>query len=371
MTSRERLLKAIRNEVPDHVPAAPDMWEMIPIRLMQEKDKNKPAWKMLLYNDPPAWKGRIDSATHFGVDGFFGLNIPMGDDSREVIVARDDNQIVTQWLTENDEGRSWSDVLNVYPIDGAIAALVEPSTLGLPDVPESWIEVKRNYNKTGREFFEDAREYMGESGVLGPMVYLPCLSSQEKEIYRYYDDPEAVREQMQRQGELMIQWTEEFLSWEPDMLMIGNSGLMLFNPEEIFRDLSLEWMKKITAMAKEKGIPTHVHACGPEKDLVRIAAEETDLSSIEPLEIPPMGDCNLAEIKKLYGGRIALKGNLHTTEVMLRGTVDQVADACKRAIDDAAEGGGFILSTGDQTPQFTSDENIRIMQEVAETYGKY
>ena len=41
------------------------------------------------------------------------------------------------------------------------------------------------------------------------------------------------------------------------------------------------------------------------------------------------------------------------------------------AIDDAAAGGGFILSTGDQTPRDTPDENIHTMQRVAETYGRY
>jgi uroporphyrinogen decarboxylase len=84
-----------------------------------------------------------------------------------------------------------------------------------------------------------------------------------------------------------------------------------------------------------------------------------------------MGDCILRELKEQFGSRIALKGNLHTTDVMLRGTPSQVEDACKKAIDDAAEGGGFILSTGDQTPRDAPEENIRILQRVAETYGRY
>jgi uroporphyrinogen decarboxylase len=48
-----------------------------------------------------------------------------------------------------------------------------------------------------------------------------------------------------------------------------------------------------------------------------------------------------------------------------------VADAAKKAIDDAAEGGGFILSTGDQCGRDTPDENIMALIEVAQTYGKY
>jgi uroporphyrinogen decarboxylase len=84
-----------------------------------------------------------------------------------------------------------------------------------------------------------------------------------------------------------------------------------------------------------------------------------------------MGDCDLADLKRRYGDRIILKGNLHTTDVMLNGSVDDVVRACKRCIDAAAAGGRFILSTGDQTPRDTPDANIRAVVETARTYGKY
>ena len=100
-------------------------------------------------------------------------------------------------------------------------------------------------------------------------------------------------------------------------------------------------------------------------------AEETALTVIDPLEIPPMGDCDLADLKRLFGHKIMLKGNLHTTEVMLRGSVKDVVRASKKAIDAAAEGGRFILSTGDQCGRDTPDENLRAMIETARTYGKY
>ena len=70
-------------------------------------------------------------------------------------------------------------------------------------------------------------------------------------------------------------------------------------------------------------------------------------------------------------GKIALMGNIHTTDVMLRGTVDDVEKAAKKCIDDAAKGGGFILSTGDQCGRDTPDANIRKLVEVCEMYGRY
>jgi uroporphyrinogen decarboxylase len=56
---------------------------------------------------------------------------------------------------------------------------------------------------------------------------------------------------------------------------------------------------------------------------------------------------------------------------MLFGSVEDVVNASKKAIDDAAEGGNFVLSTGDQCGRDTPDENIRAMVQTARTYGKY
>ena len=54
LTSRERMLVAIRNQEPDVVPVAPDMSNMIPCRLT-----GKPFWDVYLHEDPPLWKGQI------------------------------------------------------------------------------------------------------------------------------------------------------------------------------------------------------------------------------------------------------------------------------------------------------------------------
>ncbi|MEI7905394.1 MAG: uroporphyrinogen decarboxylase family protein, partial [Candidatus Firestonebacteria bacterium] len=122
--------------------------------------------------------------------------------------------------------------------------------------------------------------------------------------------------------------------------------------------------------ATKMGLPTHVHSCGPEKELVKLMVEE-GLSIIDPLEIPPMGDCVLKDLKKLYGDKIVLKGNLHTTEVMLRGSVEDVIRESKKCIDDAAKGGRFVLSTGDQCGRDTPFENLRAMVATARSYGRY
>ncbi|MBD3175831.1 MAG: hypothetical protein GF320_11670 [Armatimonadia bacterium] len=158
---------------------------------------------------------------------------------------------------------------------------------------------------------------------------------------------------------------------KPDFLCVGGSGTLIFQTVDIFRQLAFPAVKRAIELATEAGVPTQIHSCGPERELVKIMAEETSLTVIDPLEEPPMGDCDLAELKARWGDKIVLKGNVHTTEVMLRGTVDEVREAARGKIDDAAEGGRFILSTGDQCGRDTPDENLHALVETARTYGRY
>jgi uroporphyrinogen decarboxylase len=364
MTGRQRVRAALRREVPDHVPCVPDLWEMVPIRLT-----GRPAWEILVDDEIPIWKVRMDAYRYFGVDAFFAVHVPLGPPSTAV-VYRDDQKVIVREFSETEGRVSWSPYATVV-FAKPPSAFVRASSIGLPATPEKWEVVHPRSSSTGRAYFEEARAYVGEDGVVAPMVSIPGIPVFEEEMLRYADDPAAVAEEMSRSGEAMMLQAETFLSWKPDALMIGNSGLLISNPPPTFRALGLQWLRRLTRTARACGVLTHMHCCGPERALVQIAAQETDLDGIEPLECPPMGDCDLAEIKRSFGKKLALKGNLHTTEVMLRAGPRDVEEACKRAIDAAAEGGGFILSTGDQTPREVRDETIRTMARVAETYGKY
>ncbi len=104
---------------------------------------------------------------------------------------------------------------------------------------------------------------------------------------------------------------------------------------------------------------------------MQINYEETDLDVMEPLEPPPGGDVDLRAAKQRWGDKFCLKGNLNTFDLMLNGTPDDVKRAAREAIDAAAEGGGFILSTGDQCGRDTPDANLAGLVEVSKTYGRY
>lgn len=377
MTSRQRMLIAMTNGQADMVPVAPDTSNMIPCRLT-----GKPFWDIYLYQDPPLWEAYIHCCKHFGFDGWLP-SVPLeldyereaadaGPQWTEAIVHRTPERIYTRRWAMIDGKRHWTDTCTVYYIADPPTGGVPLRKVHLPEGdPEAWEDVTPRTCYRGREAFDRARELMGEDGVVGVSVGTPMLGLAAEAVYEWQDNREAVIERCRQNGEACVRRACEVVKYQPDFILTGGSGMMINNPEPIFRVLCLPTLQEVTRICKEAGVPSQIHCCGPEADLVRICAEETDLSNINPLEIPPMGDCNLAEIKRRYGSKLSLMGNLHTTDVMLRGTPQTVIEASKRAIDDAGAGGGFILSTGDQCGRDTPDENIYAMIETARTYGRY
>ena len=104
--------------------------------------------------------------------------------------------------------------------------------------------------------------------------------------------------------------------------------------------------------------------------MVEVAARETDLSCIEPLEPPFHGDCDLAEIKRLLGIKLALKGNIQTARLVMA-TPEELEAMAKWCIDVAGEVGGYVFSTGDQLGSDTPDENIFILVQSCRKYRRY
>jgi len=376
MTPRERLQAVLGGQIPDCVPVMPDTSNMIPARRT-----GKPFWDLYLYNDPPLWQAFIACAKHFDfdvlMDGYFPLRFdeeaPRRPAVERFIVHRDQRRIVVQDSWRDAGRRRWAEHVTVYRVADPPAP-VRPEQIGLPTVPRRFepVEGVRTF-ETGPEGFRRAKALLGDQGLLGVFVAGTVAFGDERDVYRYYDNPDKHAQWAAERIEAAERRYDRILAMpvRPDFLCVGGSGTLIFQTVEMFRKVAFPAVRRIIERATADGLPTHVHSCGPEAELVRIFAEETTLTVIDPLETPPMGDCDLGELKRRFGERIVLKGNLHTTDVMLRGSAADVAAASRGAIDDAAAGGRFILSTGDQCGRDTPDENLHAMVETARTYGRY
>lgn len=90
---------------------------------------------------------------------------------------------------------------------------------------------------------------------------------------------------------------------------------------------------------------------------------------LNPLE--PQAGMTLAKVKAYCGDRICLLGNIDCQTLLPDGTPEQVDDAVRRAIDDAASGGGYVLCDSNSLHPGVNPENCIAMFEATHKYGAY
>jgi len=75
-------------------------------------------------------------------------------------------------------------------------------------------------------------------------------------------------------------------------------------------------------------------------------------------------------VREQVGHDLVLIGNLDVSRLLVNGTRAEVEEAVKRAIRDAARGGGYVLSAAHSHP-FVDPERLRWMVEAAHEHGRY
>jgi uroporphyrinogen decarboxylase len=134
-----------------------------------------------------------------------------------------------------------------------------------------------------------------------------------------------------------------------------------------FRNFELPNLKRIIEFAEKKGVPVLKHSDG---NLYPILDDMLDagIRGLHPIE---PGTMDLADVKRRYGSRICLLGNVDCRYVLPFGSEEDVRRDVRRCIDAAAEGGGFVLTSSNSIHANCKVENVYAMVDEARKYGKY
>lgn len=384
MTGRQRMLTAFGLREPDYVPVSPDISAMVPVRL-----SGRPFDEMFLDGQPhngyasaSVSQAYVDAVRYYGMDGWYiyGSLAEIGNPARP----------------------RWQDTFRRCAEGGQLRESVAETRYGplarktmyFTDEPPWETEkpikdLRRDWPRLRAIMGEDEdwrwqtefadRDRIGELGVYAVAIGIPQdwwffqrHGGYNTMFYDFVDEPEYMQEVMAFYSRYALARLKAALAARPDEIMLGGSASSLSaSSVRNFRQYDLPFIQAASQMCREAGVYSHLHICGKSGKLVPIVAEETDVDVMEPLEEPPGGDVDLAAVKRQYGGRLCLKGNINTFGFMLNATPAEVEEKAKRLIDDCAAGGGFVLSTGDQCGRDTPDANLFKLVEVAQTYGRY
>lgn len=380
------MLTAFALEEPDYVPVSPDLSAMVPVRL-----SGRPFDEMFLddrphdgYASASVAEAYVDAVRYFGLDGWYiygslGEIIPEGRPQWvDRLEPRAGGGQIKYQVAETPYGELTQEI--IYFTDEPPWEKSKP----IKDLKRDWPRLKSLMGEDEDWRWVDVyrdRERIGELGVYSVSIGIPQDwwffqrdGGYNSIFFDYVDEEGYIQEIMEFYTRYALARLTAAVNAtpKPDEIMLGGSAssLSVSSPGN-FRNYDLPFIKEAAKICKQAGVFSHLHVCGKSDKVVEMVAEETEVEVMEPLEEPPGGNVDIAEVKRRYGSKLCLKGNLNTFDFMLNATPQEVEDRAKRLIDECGAGGGFVLSTGDQCGRDTPDANLFKLVEVAKTYGSY
>jgi len=143
-----------------------------------------------------------------------------------------------------------------------------------------------------------------------------------------------------------------------------NHGPMM--SPDVFRRFLLPRLQRMVDLILDEGAFCIKHSDGNIYPLLDMIVS-TGCHGLNPIE--PVAGMDLKTVKSLVGDRVCLVGNIDCGHPLSHGTPEEVAEAVRQAIADAADGGGFILSSSNSIHSTVAPENYMALVEAGRRYG--
>jgi uroporphyrinogen decarboxylase len=135
---------------------------------------------------------------------------------------------------------------------------------------------------------------------------------------------------------------------------------------KMFAKYVFPWYKKFGEICRENNLYFFFHSDGVMWKLMDDLID-AGVDALHPIDPTCM---DIAEVKKKYGDRLTLIGNV-SNEMLMNGTPAEIATRTRELISTLGPGGGYCLSSGNSVPDWAKFENYKAMIETAKKYGSY
>lgn len=353
MTSKQRLLAAIRGEETDHTPFSPFLayyFDFLPKEIQQ---KGQLAYLKEMGADP-LLRGFISAFT----TGYRECSVTEKTDGNKKYVT-----------TSTPKGELHS--VYTYMQESNTWFLTEHPVKGIEDIPAAIamyqdLFVKENIEEANRQI-----DSLGEDGlhiaIIGATMksaYQQLLENTigtETLIYLTLDHPDAIQElvdTLAQKNRLTVEYTtkskiEACLSWE-------DSSTTNVNPQ-LYEEYIAPEITVWNQILKESGKLYIQHACGHIKNLLLPMAHQ-GVTAIESISPPPTGNVTMKEANEILPPEVGLIGGIEPVHFLNDSMEELLAyaeDLCR-----TMKGRGFVLANSDSCPPGVSYEKFRRLAEL-------
>ena len=336
MTGRERILTALKREQPDRVPTMewvlnPDVTEAI------TGDRDALAF-----------------ARKAGVDA---IAVSLNYTSEKL----DDKHFIDEWGVKR------------------ISYDEYPTPVGYPITDEASFEQYHVPDPDAEYRFDSIRRALeraqGEIGIVArvkDVFSIPRdLMGFEEFLMSFYLQPELTARLMQMCVEHSTRIGHNLREIGIEVVVIGddianNTGLLL--RPEMYMEQVYPYFKQLVQNLKKEGLFVIKHSDG-DLHAVLDALVDSGIDCLDPID--PLVNMDIAEMKKIYGDRIALKGNIDCVRTLVEKPLGDVRRETARCMLDASVGGGHIISSSNSIHRGISPENYKYFLQQVHELGSY
>ncbi len=262
-------------------------------------------------------------------------------------------------------------------------------SLQINDMADSYLLVAEKYhhsaiflhpNPGDREntlrLLQAIREKSGDKYFLmlhgDPTLSMPDGSNMMDFTVRLYEDIEGVKAETQRNVDRCISNAEFFASHGGllDGFALCSDYCFNVNPfytPEMFSQVVAPYLARIIDEYRSMGYYSIKHTDG---NIMPIVDQMVDCKPDALHSLDPQGGVDLAEVKRLYGDRVALCGNVNCG-LLQTGTEEEVKADVRRALRDGMNGSGFIFCTSNCAYTGLPLERYELMNSIWWAEGVY
>jgi len=345
MNSKERVLTAFEQQVPDRVPrwcgASPEFWE---------KAKNE-----LNLDDE-------------------GLRIRFGDDFRRVVAGYEDDNLTS----------ATGSYISPFGIEREGIGYGQPTHHplakgSLKDIHEyPWPDPEKvnitNLRKDAEEHYEN---YAILGGDWSPFWHdMIDLFGMEALFIKMYMEPEIVKVAFDYVADYYFSVNQRIFSEAADLIdifFIGNdfgsqSGSLI--DDDLFRQYIFSDLKRLVDLGHDYKLKVMLHCCGGFRELIP-AMIEIGMDGLHAIQ-PSCAGMNLKELKSDFGKKILFNGCIDSQSVLIEGTPELVRSKTIETIEIMKPGGRFVAGAShDYILEETPVVNILTMFDTIQASGKY
>jgi uroporphyrinogen decarboxylase len=197
----------------------------------------------------------------------------------------------------------------------------------------------------------------------GPFNLACTLMEMAHALMFLKDRPDDLRRIMDFCSEVTIAYGAGMATSGCHGVQFGESVVSLIGRKS-FETLVWPYIRLVVEELKKLDLYVFLHVCGDSTPIFDLLVD----SGADCLEFD--SQVNIAWAKQQAGTKIALKGNINTTDFISK-SVEGITEECRIAIEAAKDGGGYILCGGCEVPAATPDEILVAVRQSVDRFGRY